>query len=248
MPDPPPVETPAPDAGPAAAPPAEPVLDLADVTIESADGYDSGLVGVTLALRPGELCLVRVEGDAPRLPLADAACGLVDPDRGAVRFGGADWCQMGFAEACRARGRIGRVFEGAGWVANLDVDENIVLAQRHHTRRPESELVREAEGLARAFGLPGLPRTRPAQTSRQDLARAGLVRAFMGGPRLLLLEQPEAGAFPDVMPALADAVRVARRTGAAVLWLTSNAEVWRDPGLGPTARRAMAGPRVTGEA
>ena len=226
-------------------PAAEPVLELLAVTVESADGYDEDLVDASLVLRPGDLAVVRLEADAVRLPLADAACGLVEPGVGSVRFGGQDWCRMGFGRAARERGRIGRTFEGLGWVANLDVDENVMLSQRHHTRRSDADLVAEAAALAGALGLPDLPRSRPAQTRRPVLARAALARAFMGDPALLLLERPEVGLYPEVMTALAEAVRSARRRGAAVLWLTSYPDVWRHPDLHPTARYAIAGARMT---
>ena len=38
------------------------------------------------------------------------------------------------------RGHIGRVFVTPGWVSNLTVRENILLAQRHHTQRPDGEI------------------------------------------------------------------------------------------------------------
>jgi phospholipid/cholesterol/gamma-HCH transport system ATP-binding protein len=235
-------------AVPALAPPnpAGPaVLELAGVDVDPPGGYDVGLADVTLALHAGDLAIVRLEPDAVRVPLADVACGLLDPDRGTVRYGGQEWRRMGFGRAARDRGRIGRVFEGVGWVGNLDVDENVLLPERHHTRRPDADLHAEAAELARAFGLPnGLPRTRPAQTRRSDLARAALVRAFLGRPPLLLLERPEAGAYPDVMPALVAAVQAARHRGAAVLWLTAHADVWRSEAARPTARYAMDGARL----
>ncbi|MDB5296964.1 MAG: ABC-type transport system involved in resitance to organic solvent, ATP-binding protein, partial [Phycisphaerales bacterium] len=215
------------DAPAAAAPPpspppvepvAPPVLELLGVTVRTtADEYDEGLAGATLTLRPGELCLVRLEADAPRVPLADAACGVIDPDGGTVRFGGTDWGRMGHRRSARDRGRVGRTFAGAGWVNNLDVDENVLLAQRHHTRRPDADLRAEAAALAAAFGLPnGLPAGRPSRAGRADLARAALVRAFMGRPALLLLERPEVGLPLDAMAALTAAVESARGRGAAV--------------------------------
>lgn len=220
---------------------AEPLLEFDDVTFTETDGYDHGLRRASFALRPGDCCLVKLEWESLNSPIADLACGIIAPTSGVVCYSGHDWQRSGFSQGARDRGRIGRTFEGTSWVGNLDVDENIILSERHHTWRADRELMEEAAALARAFGLQSLPHTRPAQTRRQDLARAEIVRAFMGSPKLLLLERPELGAFPDIMPALHKQIAAAREKGAAVLWMTDRPEIWQDAEVRPTLKFAMSG-------
>lgn len=227
------------------------ILELSGVTVESDPAYDSPIWNVSLRLGAGELALVRLERGAVRLPLGDAAEGLADLHDGTAAFLGKDWRDVPAGEASALRGRIGRVFDavgvgatGIGWVANLDVDENVMLAQRHHTRRPSPEIEAEAAKLARMFGLPGLPRGRPGQTRVPDLQRAACVRAFLGAPELILLERPAQGVFPEIMPPLINAVRSARNRGAAVVWLTDTPGVWNDRGIRPTWRCVMSGSQM----
>jgi phospholipid/cholesterol/gamma-HCH transport system ATP-binding protein len=226
------------------------ILELTGVTVESDPAsYDSPVWNVSLRLAPGELALVRLERGVVRLPLADAAGGLAEQYDGTAAFLGRDWRSVPAREGAALRGRIGRVFDGvgaggSGWVSNLDVDENIVLAQRHHTRRPAAEIEAEAAKLARMFGLPGLPRGRPAQTRATDLQRAACVRAFLGTPDLVLLERPARGVYPDIMPPLINAVRSARARGAAAVWLTDTPAVWADRGIRPTWRCVMTGAQM----
>jgi ABC-type transporter Mla maintaining outer membrane lipid asymmetry ATPase subunit MlaF len=222
------------------------ILEFTGVTVEADAMYDSGVWNVSLRLLPSELALVRMERGSLRLPLADAAQGLADVAEGSVSFLGRDWREVRPAEADRRRGQIGRVFDestGSGWVSNLDVDENVLLAQRHHTGRPQKEIADEAARLARMFGLPGLPRGRPAHTRPHDLARAGLVRAVLGHPDLLVLERPTQG-YPELLPSTVNVVRAARLRGAAVLWTTAEAAVWTNPGLRPTYKCAMSGAQM----
>lgn len=204
-------------------------------------GFDHGIRGASFVLRPGDCCLVRLEWESLRSPLTDLATGVLEPDKGIVKYGGTDWNRMGFSQANRERGRVGRTFEGIGWVANLDVDENVILSERHHTWRADSELLHEAETLARQFGLESLPKTRPSQTKRLDLARASLVRAFMGSPTLLALERPEMSGYPEIMPPLLKQLAAARQRGAAVLWLTNRPEIWQEAEVRPTIRFTMSG-------
>jgi phospholipid/cholesterol/gamma-HCH transport system ATP-binding protein len=230
---------------------AKPILELSGVTVESDPAYDSSIWNVSLRLGAGELALVRLERGVVRLPLADAAEGLAEQYGGTVSFLGRDWRTVTPGEGAALRGRIGRVFDpvgagagGVGWVSNLDVDENVMLAQRHHTRRPTAEIEAEAAKLARMFGLPGLPRGRPGQVRVSDLQRAGCVRAFIGTPDLILLERPAHWVFPEIMPPLINAVRSARNRGAAVVWLTDNPAIWNDRGIRPTWRCVMSGAQM----
>ena len=225
------------------------ILELAGVTVGSGPAYDSPLWNISLRLEPGELALVRLERRVVRLPLADAAGGVAEHYDGTATFLGHEWRSVQAGEGTALRGRIGRVFDaagavGGGWVSDLDVDENVTLAQRHHTRRRSLEIEEEAAKLARMFGLPGLPRGRPAQTRSPDLQRAACVRAFLGAPDLILLERPAQGLYPEIMPPLINAVRSARGRGAAVLWLTDTPDVWGDRGIRPTWRCVMSGSQM----
>lgn len=226
----------------------ETVLEFDRVAVPAGHLHDVALWQASLRLERSQLALVHLEETHPRIPLADAAQGLLDPVEGSVSFLGRRWADRAPADAAAARARIGRVFEEPGWIGTLDMDENIMLAQLHHTHRGEAEIRDEASALARQFSLPGLPQGRPSGMHRADLRRAACVRAFLGRPELLLLERPTAGVYPAIMPALMSAVRAARARGAAVLWTTENWDVWNDPGIRPTLRLRMTGSQMSAEA
>jgi phospholipid/cholesterol/gamma-HCH transport system ATP-binding protein len=125
------------------------------------------------------------------------------------------------------------------------MDENILLSQQHHSRRPLASLRDEASELARRFSLPGLPLGKPSEMRAPDLRRAACVRAFLGEPQLLILERPTTGVYPEIMNALMTSVQVARARGAAVLWTTDNAQEWHDPGIKATLRCTMTGSQMS---
>ena len=119
-----------------------------------------------------------------------------------------------------------------------------MLAQRHHTGRSEEEIMQEALNYARMFGLPGLPRGRPAKARRLDLRKAACIRAFLGQPTLIILERPARNVYADLIAPLVNAVQSARKRGAAVLWTVNDAQVWNNPGLRATARAKMFGSQM----
>jgi phospholipid/cholesterol/gamma-HCH transport system ATP-binding protein len=217
------------------------ILKLSQVTIASGPHYETGLWNSSFELHPGELLLVRLERENERLPLADATEGLVPPAQGNVIFLGEDWQRLSADHAAAQRGKIGRLFEDGGWISDLNVDENIMLSQRHHTRRSEEDIMEEALTLARVFGLPGLPRGRPGSMRRWDLRKAACIRAFLGQPALLIIEQPAHGVFADLMAPLVNAIQSARRRGAAVLWTVSDPKIWNHSGIHATTRARMFG-------
>ena len=219
----------------------DPILEFTDVTITAAVREHAGLSHVSAKFGPGTLTIIQMEPGNEQLPLADLATGLLCPAEGNVLFQGETWRAMPAEQVLQRRAQIGRVFDGHGWISNLNVNANVVLAQRHHTRRPDTEILAEAEALAHAFGLNELPKIRPALVTPRDLRRAEWIRGFLGHPRLVLLERPMQGVPLEHLPRLLDAVQEACARKAAVLWLTDNDRIRRHPQLPPAARYATRG-------
>lgn len=202
------------------------LLRLEQVSLAEDLPYDSKLRDATFALRPGDLMLVLLAPGDWDHPLADLISGLVPTESGSLRIFDHAWAEWSLDHQARARGRIGRVFEGNGWLSNLDIDENIILAQRHHTYRSEDEIRAEALGLAAQAGLHALPESRAALTPPDDLRKAEWVRAALGDPWLMLLERPGRGMDPGWMQALGTLVEQARSRGTAVVWLCESEQEW----------------------
>jgi ABC-type ATPase involved in cell division len=213
-----------------------PLLTFQHVTLEAGAPYDAGLRDVSLALAPGELALVRLPYGTTVTPLADLACGVIDPEQGEVAFQGESWNGQGADREATRRGLIGRVFERAGWLSNLDVDENITLARRYHERWEPAEALRQAQDLALRLGMSGVPAGRPALVPRGELLRAQWVRALLGEPVLLLLERPVRDLPPAWVAPLVTEVQRRRAAGVAVLWLTDDHERLDPAALTPTLK------------
>ncbi|MBW2434246.1 MAG: ATP-binding cassette domain-containing protein [Deltaproteobacteria bacterium] len=197
---------------------------------------------VNLSACAGDLILIRMARLEQTIGLADACAGIIQPRSGAVRFLGRNWPELPPDQAHALRGRIGRVFKTGNWINHLSVMDNVLLSQRHHTRRSVRRLRDEAGELSQQFGLPGLPLNMPGDLTAADLQRAACVRAFLGRPLLILLEEPTAGIFVEIISALMHAVRDARDRGAAVIWLTQKGLIWHDQTLPATQRyRLIAG-------
>jgi len=215
------------------------ILDLQAATPSMLPG---AVINAALDLRldAGEFALIECRSAEWAAHFADVCCGLHPLQRGVARFLGRDWARIGDTEANALRGRIGRVFHGIPWVGFLDMETNILLSQRYHTRRGLAELRAMALELSHEFGLPGLPVGAPTELPPVDLARAACVRAFLGEPLLVILEHPLPPGNIDLPEMLINAVSHARNRGAAVLWLTPDDAVWRDRSVPVTQRLRLS--------
>jgi ABC-type branched-subunit amino acid transport system ATPase component len=170
---------------------------------------------------PAQLAVIVVPDAAGRPPIADLAAGLLDPASGTVCFQERPWQGMNPFEASSQRGRIGRVFEENRWISNLTVSDNLILQQRHHSGRGEKELLADAASLARLVGLPAIPPGRPEDVRAADLRRLQWVRAFLGMPRLVLMEKPESGIPEEHRAPLIRLIEAALARGTSVVWQTT---------------------------
>ena len=195
---------------------------------------------ISLSICSGELAITRPACQEQPSGFADACAGIFPPTSGRIFFLGRTWPELAPDQANALRGRIGRVFRTGNWINHLSLMENILLSQLHHTRRPARRLRDEAGKLAEQFGLPGLPLGLPGDFTEADLRRAACVRAFLGRPLLILLEEPTSGIYLEIISALMTAIREARERGAAVIWLTQKDLIWNDQTLPVTQRYRLA--------
>ena len=194
------------------------------------------LAALDMTHSAGDFAVIEVLGSRRGAAFADLCCGLAPLTSGAAHFLGRDWHAMPRDHADALRGRIGRLFHVPMRQDTPDVATRVLLARLHHTRIPEATLRAEATRLALRFGLPGLPAGPARRLTDADLLRAACVRAFLGQPRLVILELPGTTQQDDLLPALLEAGAEARGQGVTVIWLVGAGPVLRDRSIRPTHR------------
>jgi phospholipid/cholesterol/gamma-HCH transport system ATP-binding protein len=212
------------------------VLRFEDTVLTTHRYSRSVLDELNLEVFGGDLFLFRLARSEQTSTFADACAGLIQPSRGAVYCLGRNWQELRPDLANALRGRIGRVFTTANWINHLSLMENILLPQLYHTHRSSGRIRDEAGELAERFGLPGVPLGLPGDFMPADLQRAACVRAFLGRPLLILLQEPTIGMASEILSPLIQAIRDARDRGAAVIWLTRKSAIWNDASIPATHR------------
>lgn len=199
-----------------------------------------GKLELNLTVAPGEMHLILSPVREDTTNIVDELLGL--SGAGSVRFQGTPWREMPADDANRMRSLVGRVQVTGNWIEQLSVLDNLLLPLRHHTVVPDPVLVRRASSLARAFGLPGIPLLPPDRCLDTDLERAACVRAFLGRPRLVMLEHPMDERDHGLLIPLMAMVQRVRRRGGAVVWFTRRRKLFA--GIADARSHRIAGRRL----
>ena len=212
------------------------------LTLEAARGSGERmpLAALDLTLSEGDFAVIEVPGSRRGAAFADLCSGLAPLTAGNVRFLGRDWDRTPRRHADALRGRIGRLFHLPLHPDTQDVANRLLLARLHHSLKPEAALRAEGATLAQRFGLPGLPAGPARYLTELDLLRAACVRAFLGQPRLVILELPGTAQQEDLLPALLEVGAEARGQGVAVMWLAGPGPAMRDRSVRPTHRLRLS--------
>ena len=120
------------------------------------------------------------------------AAGLMPPRAGEYRLFGEP---MPIFEDSRLaqRLRLGLVFDGGQLLNQLTVFENVALPLRYHQNRTRTEVESEVRAMLAATELLPWAASTPGAMPRPWQKRAGLARALMLQPEVLLLDCPLSG-------------------------------------------------------
>ncbi|HEX7290428.1 MAG TPA: ATP-binding cassette domain-containing protein [Conexibacter sp.] len=166
--------------------PAASTLEMEAVSRRCARG--PGAVDVTLELAAGELVGVWGRRRSGRSTLLRLAAGVEPPDAGVVRFEGADLWGGGGA----ARERIAMWHPAFPPDHGRSLERQVSVAARRG-RRPQREVREQTLAALARVGLEGRSGRAPRELDANEVARAGLARALVMRPRLLVLDEPMSG-------------------------------------------------------
>lgn len=165
---------------------------------------------------PGDFVAVQGETGAGKTTLLSIAAGLLRPSAGRVYYDGrlaSSWV------ASRLRRRIGYVAQSPVLFAELDVQENAMLAAGLRDGAKDGECRR----LLEAFGLWKKRHFRPARLSGGEVQKAALVRALLSPGEVLVLDEPTANLDAAAVEVLAEELAALNGRGVTVVMATHSA-------------------------
>ncbi|MFG2130690.1 ATP-binding cassette domain-containing protein [Streptomyces sp. NPDC048751] len=179
------------------------------------------LVDVELEIRAGEVVALVGDNAAGKSTLVKVISGVGPADRGVIEWEG-DAVQIRRPQDAQVLG-IATVYQDLAMCGNLDVVANLFLGREIHRFGilDEVEMERRTRELLRTLSMriPGV-RVPLANLSGGQRQIVAITRAFLGAPRLLLLDEPTTSLGLEQTSQLLDLIEELRDRGLGVLLIS----------------------------
>jgi simple sugar transport system ATP-binding protein len=206
---------------PPLAPAVAPLLEAVGITKLYGDFVANS--DINLEIWPAEVHALLGENGAGKSTLVKMIYGLLQPSAGEFRWQGRP-IVLASPAAARARG-IGMVFQHFSLFEQLTVAENVALGLDNAPLAGLDERVAE---VSRAYGLPLDPKREVWRLSVGERQRIEIVRCLLQNPRLLILDEPTSVLTPQEVEQLFKTLKVLRREGRAILYISHKLEEVRE--------------------
>ncbi|HYO65878.1 MAG TPA: ABC transporter ATP-binding protein [Archangium sp.] len=218
-------------------PPAQPVVELHDVSKSYAEGdaVREVLSDVRITLHAGEFIVLLGRSGSGKSTLLNLISGIDLPSRGTVRVDGRELVTLSEHErTLLRRERIGFIFQAFNLLPTLTVEENILLPLELTGRDGPSSRNRVRE-LLDTVGLGNRAASFPDRLSGGEQQRVAVARALAHTPPLLLADEPTGNLDEQTGRKVLDLLEgLTRRENACALIVT------HDPGLVARADRVLS--------
>lgn len=151
------------------------------------------LQDINLSVAPGEaICIVGRSGTGKSVTLK-LIIALIEPDAGHIWIDGEDITRLEGNELSRVRRKMGFLFQNAALFDFLTLYENLALPFRRLTRKSDQEIDEIIDRVLHQVGLGGDRDKMPLELSGGMKKRAGLARALVLEPEVLMVDEPSSG-------------------------------------------------------
>lgn len=161
---------------------------------------------VSLSVQKGEtMCIMGGSGAGKSVTLKHIV-GLLKPDRGHVLVFGVNVTDSRNGAMEAARKKIGYCFQGSALLNSMTVFDNVALPLREHERLSEAEVRERVMEKLSLVRLGDAGHKMPAEMSGGMKKRAGLARAIIREPEIILYDEPTAGLDPRMGTGINDLI------------------------------------------
>jgi len=151
---------------------------------------------VTLTLPPGEVSALLGPSGTGKSVFLKTLIGLLKPDKGSVIIRDVDIAHCSESKLYDTRKLFGVLFQDGALFGSMNLFDNIAFPLREHTKKSEREIKDIVLEKLDMVGLAGTEGKLPGEISGGMRKRAGLARALVLNPEIILFDEPDSGLDP----------------------------------------------------
>jgi phospholipid/cholesterol/gamma-HCH transport system ATP-binding protein len=151
---------------------------------------------VTLTLPPGEISVLLGPSGTGKSVFLKSLIGLLKPDKGSIMIRDVDVARCSESKLYETRKLFGVLFQDGALFGSMNLFDNIAFPLREHTKKSEREIKDIVTEKLEMVGLSGTEKKLPGEISGGMRKRAGLARALVLEPEIVLFDEPDSGLDP----------------------------------------------------
>ena len=229
------------------------MIYLERVTKRFQDTGTEVLQNAELHIRPREMCFLTGSSGAGKTTLLRLITRELQPEEGTIRVNGEDISRLSGRNLPTYRRKIGMVFQDYKLIPDRNIYENVAIAKLI-TGASEKDILRQVSMALQMVGMEDKYQRYPEELSGGEQQRAGIARAIVNSPYVILADEPTGNLDPqnarEIMLLLE---RINRTLGTTILIATHDMDairglehrnikiergkivegdkVWKEPGL-----------------
>lgn len=190
-------------------------------------GPQKALSDVTVEIKNGEFVFLIGPSGSGKTTLLRLLIRDIVPTEGKVFVDDWEINQLRPSRVYHLRRKVGTVFQDFKLLADRTVYENIALGLEILGKK-EKDIAKDVKDVLNLVGLEGKERLFPLQLSAGELQRIGIARAIVGGPSILLADEPTGNLDPETAWDILSILQEINAMGTTVVMSTHNAAIVDD--------------------
>ena len=159
-------------------------------------GPQTVLEDITCDIPKGKITLMLGPSGTGKSVFLKHLVGLLKPDRGEIWIDNKNVPALSEKELYEVRRKFGVLFQDGALFGSMNIVDNVAFPLREHTKKKESEIQDIVAEKLKMVGLTGAEKKLPGEISGGMKKRAGLARALVLDPEIVLFDEPDSGLDP----------------------------------------------------